>query len=300
MLMGFAFFAEIYNVPLRVQTVNGRSSLAAGVALLPMLGSVAVGSMLGGAVSGTKDRLSHTLTIGAALMSLGAGLLSTLEPTQHTSAKMYGFQVFSGLGFGLTVSSASILAAVECEISTHAVAQGLVAQVRVFGGAIGIAASTAILAVRENEQGTPAGTGSQPNSVAPQDRQVLRQAYSDAFQEIMWVSAGVSALAFVFALATFKRNLPDLQDRVLEQMRVEKERKEEAGVVGKGDTTPSTNSVAEETVPVVSKVDAGDEKGDNINAARKSSTSLKVGEETLAEKKVVVPAGKAAVDKMVV
>lgn len=225
MFMGFAFFSCIYNIPLRVQTVHGRSSLAAGVALLPMLGSVAVGSMLGGAVSGTKDRLSHTLIIGAALMSLGTGLLSTLEVTSSISHKLYGFQVLCGMGFGLTVSSSSILAAIECEIHSHAVAQGLTAQARVFGGSIGIAAATAILAVKEDSRDVQPGAQSDLRALQPEELDNLRHAYGQAFRQVMWVSAIISAVAFAFAVLTYKKDLPDLQDRVLEQMRVEAERR---------------------------------------------------------------------------
>lgn len=158
-------------------------------------------------------------------MSIGTGLLSTLKVTSSISPKLYGFQIFCGMGFGLTVSSSSILAAIECEIDSHAVAQGLTAQARVFGGSIGIAASTAILAVKENSRNIPPGAQSQLDSVGPEDLNNLRHAYGQAFQQVMWVSAIVSAIAFAFAVLTYKKDLPDLQDRVLEQMRVEAERR---------------------------------------------------------------------------
>lgn len=40
---GFPFFVVIINLPLRFQIVNGDSPIMAGVHLLPMLGTSAVG-----------------------------------------------------------------------------------------------------------------------------------------------------------------------------------------------------------------------------------------------------------------
>jgi hypothetical protein len=50
MLIGFPYFVVIYALPSRFQVVNERSSLASGVALLPLLGSSAIGSTLAGIV----------------------------------------------------------------------------------------------------------------------------------------------------------------------------------------------------------------------------------------------------------
>lgn len=143
-LTGFANFIAIYSLPLHFQIVNGTSSLTAGVALLPMLASAAVGSILGGL---TASHSFPALAIASALMALGSGLLSTLSLHHGVQAKTYGFEVLLGLGLGLSISSSTLLAATKCEVANHAVAQGIVAQARVLGGSIGIAASSAILGV---------------------------------------------------------------------------------------------------------------------------------------------------------
>jgi MFS family permease len=116
MLVGFPYFLVIYSLPIRFQVVNEETPLAAGVGLLPMLGSAAVAAMLGGLISGKKDRTWVGLILGASLMAIGAGLLSTLSNTIDVEAKTYGAQVFLGLGFGLTVSSAIVTAVLQSEI----------------------------------------------------------------------------------------------------------------------------------------------------------------------------------------
>ena len=118
-ITGFPYYVVIYNVPLHLQIVNGKSSLMAGLGLLPLLVSTATGSMLAGAVSSKKDLSFYTLTIGSCLLTLGTGLLSAISSDSAIDPKIYGFEVFVGLGFGLCVSTSSILAAIQCEIKDH-------------------------------------------------------------------------------------------------------------------------------------------------------------------------------------
>lgn len=109
LLMGFPYFVVIYSLPLRFQVVNGKSPLTAGLGLLPMLGSTAIASFLGGMLNGTKNRVFLTLLAGSGLSVIGTSSLSTLANTEYVEAKTYGFLVFVGLGFGLTVSTVSML-----------------------------------------------------------------------------------------------------------------------------------------------------------------------------------------------
>lgn len=116
LLAGFPYFLVIYALPLRIQVVNGRSALTAGVSLMPMLGAVAVASTISGMLNSKKDFFCFTLLTGALFMTIGTAALSSLESAVAIPAKMYGFQVFVGLGFGLMVSTVSIGASLECEL----------------------------------------------------------------------------------------------------------------------------------------------------------------------------------------
>ena len=115
LLVGFPYFMAIYSLPLRVQVVNGKSQLIAGVSLLPMLGSVAIASTVGGAMNSKKDRICLTLVVGSVFMVIGTACLSTLSNVVALESNMFGFQVFVGLGFGLMVSTVSLGANLESE-----------------------------------------------------------------------------------------------------------------------------------------------------------------------------------------
>lgn len=118
LLLGYPYFMINYAFPLRAQVVDDKSSLMAGIMLLPMLGSVAVGSILGGALSRTKNYLFETMLAGACLMTLGVGLL-TIVHDAGDDAKALAFILFAGLGFGLNVGSATMLTAYEVPIINY-------------------------------------------------------------------------------------------------------------------------------------------------------------------------------------
>lgn len=113
LLLGFPYMLLIFVVPLRVQVVGGKSALLAGVMLLPMLVMVAIGSVVSGAVNSKKQMIAESLLVGSCLMLLGCGLLTTLSTRELDSAKLLGFVTFCGLGFGLTVSSSTMIASLE-------------------------------------------------------------------------------------------------------------------------------------------------------------------------------------------
>lgn len=199
-----------------------------------MLGSVAVASVLGGAVNAKRNNTCATLVAGSSLMLLGTVLLSTLSNTVEVQARTYGFQVFVGLGFGLTVSTVSLGVGLESELRDSstasptvilgtlilipvfiAVAQGIVAQVRVLGGSIGIAASTAILGVTQRRQLITTGLitpeqlatlHSSAKTFTEEQLYAVRQAYSDAFREDLHVCAIISGVCILITLAAFRRN----------------------------------------------------------------------------------------------
>ncbi|ATZ49074.1 hypothetical protein BCIN_04g02680 [Botrytis cinerea B05.10] len=231
LLMGFPYFVVIYSLPLRFQVVNGKSPLAAGLGLLPMLGSTAVASFLGGMLNGTKNRVFFTLLAGSGLSAIGTSSLSTLSNTEYVEAKTYGFLVFVGLGFGLTVSTVSMLSNYESSIRDHAVAQGITSQARILGGSIGIAASTAILSLAQQTQLTGivspeqlASLETSAKSMTYAQLHAVRQAYSDSFSEDMKVCAIVAGVCVLVTIGTWKKNPVTIEQRFREQIEEEVQR----------------------------------------------------------------------------
>lgn len=118
LFMGFPFMLLTYSLPLRAQVVSKKSPLVAGIMLLPMLGTTAVGSVLGGALNSKRNHIFETILAGTCLMTLGCGLLSTVGGSEDDT-KALGFLTFAGLGFGLSTSAATIMTGLECPIRDY-------------------------------------------------------------------------------------------------------------------------------------------------------------------------------------
>ncbi|CZT12847.1 related to multidrug transporter [Rhynchosporium agropyri] len=226
LLAGFPYFMVIFALPLRLQVVNGKSQLVSGVALLPTLAAVAITSSIGGMMNSKRDLIWPTLLAGSLFMVIGCACLSTLDNVPQIQAKMYGFQVFVGLGFGLMVSTVSMGASLECELRDRTVAQGIIAQARVLGGSIGIAASTAILSKMRHRYLSNILTTPQllnleasSRSLTPAQHLAVQTAYSTSFSESMKVCAAVSGACVLATLITFRRTPMVIMERRDEQAR---------------------------------------------------------------------------------
>ena len=213
LFIGFPFFATIFSYPLRLQVVNGKSGLMAGVMLLPLLGGVAVGSMLCGAINSTKNYLCETLVVACVLMTIGCALETTLSDSEHLEPKALGFLPLIGLGLGLMAAASTMMAAIQAPPDDHAAAQGIVAQMRILGGSIGIAASSAILAKHEmGELGMVISSESTSAAGDSPTAGLVRQVFSAAFKENMRACAIISAAGLLLACGTFQRQRKTLME----------------------------------------------------------------------------------------
>ncbi|KAK3904946.1 hypothetical protein C8A05DRAFT_42045 [Staphylotrichum tortipilum] len=225
LLIGFPYLLCIYAFPVRFQVVYGKSARDAGLMLLPMLAATALGTVGAGVVSGAADkkaRFFETLMAACVLMLLGCGLEIMAGSEGKVEAKVLGFLVFIGLGFGLSAAAGTMTAAVEAPVFEHASAQGIMAQVRIFGGSIGIAASSAILGSKSRAQlatgALPAEAfthlAANPAALSPGQWAAIRQVYTDALKEDMIVCCAVLAAAMVVTLGAYRKNRVSMEEMI--------------------------------------------------------------------------------------
>ncbi|CAG9946739.1 unnamed protein product [Clonostachys rosea f. rosea IK726] len=214
LVLGFPYFIIVFSFPLRTQIVSGKDALIAGVML-----------------SSNTNRLFETLFAGACLLTLGCGLLSTVKGSGDDS-KALGFLVFAGLGFGFTASASSMLANVEAPVRDFAPAQGIVSQLRILGGSLGISASTLLLQneIRQHlaglltaEQLQTLGHVGTPLTEIQQE--ALELAYSNMFRNGMLIAAGVGGLGILTTLPAFRRERKNFQEQRQERVVEERERR---------------------------------------------------------------------------
>ncbi|KAK3390892.1 major facilitator superfamily transporter [Podospora didyma] len=234
MLTGFPYLLCVYVFPLRFQIVNGKSALDAGLMMLPMLAATALGSLAGGMINEKKNRLFETILLSCVMMIIGCGLETMASSEFAVEPKVLGFMAFIGFGFGISASASTMIAAIESPIREHASAQGLIAQVRIFGGSIGIAASSAILGVKTQKLasilppgGVARATSGGPSPTTQEQWEAIRSIYTDAFREDMIVCCAVLAGGIVCALGVYRRNRKSMaevfRDRYIEEAKRRRE-----------------------------------------------------------------------------
>lgn len=116
---GFTLFVCVFYIPLRFQIVNLDDPLRAGIHLLPLLASAALGAMVGGLSSLKKNHIFSTCMVASVLIIVGAALLSTLPWTFPIPASIYGYQIIAGLGTGMTLSAIALMVPLETDFRDH-------------------------------------------------------------------------------------------------------------------------------------------------------------------------------------
>lgn len=99
-------------------------------------------------------------------------------------------------------------------------AQGIIAQVRILGGSLGIAASSAILGAKVRSELSSVLSPAQMQSLAsavaqltPEQHAAVRHTYTDALKEDMIVCTAVLAVAFFLTFGAYRKNRLTIGER---------------------------------------------------------------------------------------
>ena len=103
-LFGFfatsAFMIPIFYIPLYFQAVKGTSATASAIDTLPFIVGVTATSMGSGFLLAMVGYFMPFMFVGAALLAIGTGLLSTLG-VDASIPQWVGYQIIAGIGAGL-------------------------------------------------------------------------------------------------------------------------------------------------------------------------------------------------------
>ena len=222
--VGVALFGGAVFLGQYFQIARGYSPTAAGLLTLPMV----IGSMLSATVSGNLitryGRWKRFLVAGAAMMTIGFGLLATIDA--HTDMVVVGVFLFVlGCGMGMTMQNLVLAVQNNVAQSDMGAASSVVAFFRSLGGSVGVSALGAVLAhdvarsvrtglTRLAEQGVqlPGGAGHDtgnipdPSTLPGPVRSIFENAFGDATGHIFLVALPFAIGAFVCVL--FIREVP--------------------------------------------------------------------------------------------
>ena len=213
----------MFLLPLRLQIVNHDSPATAGLHMLPLLFSGGVGSFVAGGLCRKLNNTSSTFMVGSALIVLGVGLLTTLSSSIKIQLKLYGFEVFLGLGIGMVFSSISVTVSLRVQPQFRSVIQGVVAQARLLGGSIGVATANAVTGQQLHSILKGVLTPSEISSLQINTRvldklssiqkEAVRVAWASVWKEMTRICLYVAVVALVVSLFTSSMRLSENQSK---------------------------------------------------------------------------------------
>ncbi|MFQ1000444.1 MDR family MFS transporter [Modestobacter sp. SSW1-42] len=206
-LVGIAMFGGTVFLSQYFQISRGYSPTAAGLLSLPMIGGLLVSSTVAGALITKTGLWKRYLVAGAALMTVGFGLLATIGA--DTSMWLIGlYMAVMGVGVGMLMQNLVLAAQNDVPARQLGSATSVLSFFRSLGGTIGVSVLGAVLASRVASElsvlgGSSSGEGAAVPDVAtlpPEVQTVVQNAYGDATAELFLIATPLAALALLVVL----------------------------------------------------------------------------------------------------
>lgn len=142
--IGSSMMILVYFLPIWFQAIRGVSAVDSGIRLLPMLLPMVFASIGTGIFVSKVGYYTPPMLIGACLMPIGVGLLTTLQ-VDSSNGKWIGYQILFGFGLGMTfqapnLAAQTVLTKMDVPIGTSLMFFG-----QLLGGAIFISVGQNVL-----------------------------------------------------------------------------------------------------------------------------------------------------------
>ncbi|KAJ9148310.1 Major facilitator superfamily transporter [Pleurostoma richardsiae] len=142
--IGSQMMIIVYFLPIWFQAIKGVSAVDSGIRLLPLVLPMVVSSMLTGIIITKVGYYTPFMIGGVCLMSIGAGLLTTLE-VDTPKAKWVGYQFLYGWGQGATFQAPNLAAQTVLPNRDVPIGTSLMFFSQLLGGAIFISVGQNVL-----------------------------------------------------------------------------------------------------------------------------------------------------------
>jgi hypothetical protein len=220
MCCGAVLFVAIYYLPIWFQVVKGASAVQSGIDNLALILGVTVGSIFGGVLTTVWGQYAPLMVVGAALSSVGFGLIATFTP-DISSGRWIGYQALAGFGLGMGMQQP--LVAVQNVLPLIDVPTGttLLVFVQTISGSIfnSVAQSVFYNKLQQNTVEyapglNPAivlGTGATAiqSTIPAQYLDGVKLAYNNALNQVMLIPAVIAAVGVIFGFTMEWRSIKD-------------------------------------------------------------------------------------------
>ncbi|KAL5480187.1 hypothetical protein ACEPAI_1457 [Sanghuangporus weigelae] len=223
-LFSMAFFTHIFFLPFYFQAVKGTTAEKSGICSIPYLVSVSLASVISAGAIIKVGYYSPFMWAGAAIFSVGSGLLFTLQTSSSTGVWI-GYQVVAAAGYGLGMQVPFLAIQAVLSASDMPTGNAIILFCTTFGGSISISVAetiftnTLINQVPKHSQGVDghviASSGATTlRQIIPSDQlQGVLEAYMYALQRTFILPIVASALSFIISLFMEWRSVKRIASR---------------------------------------------------------------------------------------
>lgn len=210
--LGASFFVYVYFLPIWFQAIKGVDAVHSGIMNLPLILGLVLMSIVAGGLVTTVGYYTPFVIASSVLMSIGAGLLTTLHPnTGH--AMWIGYQAIYGFGVGLGMQQTII--AVQTVLPKKDVPTGtaIVMFAQTLGGALFVSIADSVennALISQLEAVVPdldpsvvirAGATNIKNVVPAADLSGVIVAYNTAIMHTFYVGLAMAVVSILGAVA---------------------------------------------------------------------------------------------------
>ncbi|KFZ04166.1 hypothetical protein V502_10359 [Pseudogymnoascus sp. VKM F-4520 (FW-2644)] len=224
--MQLAILSLVYFLPFFFQAVQGSSAKTSGLSILPFGITTAIATLIGSAIVTFGGIYIPFMWLGAALLAIGTGLLHTL----HRASPMrewFGYQVISGIGFGIGVQIPFFAIQVVLDAADIPVASALIAFCQSLGGTVGAAIAQNVFqsSLVRNLKKIPgidvdsvvtAGGAGVVDAVPAPLLGAARDAYNNATTSAFLVAVASAGVCFVASMGMEWRTIPKTKKKTHE------------------------------------------------------------------------------------
>ncbi|KAF3770926.1 hypothetical protein M406DRAFT_96985 [Cryphonectria parasitica EP155] len=209
--IGASMMIVVYYLPIWFQAIEGISAVNSGIRLLPLVLSMVLASISSGFLVARIGYYTPFLLVGICIMSVGSGLLTTLQ-VDTSEGKWIGFQIVYGFGMGSSFQAPNLAAQTVLPTRDVPVGTSLILFSQLLGGAIFTSVGSNVLdnELLKNLAGIPgvnpalvlsAGATEFVNVIPASAKAAVLKAYNSSLRVAFVVAVAMSCLTIIGALA---------------------------------------------------------------------------------------------------
>lgn len=215
--------SQSYNLPFYFQAVKGVNAQESGINILPFGVTISIATLISGTLMTLSGYYVPFMWLGSALFAVGGGLFYTLSGSSSLG-QWFGYQVLSGVGYGMTVqvpifAIQVVLTAADIPLGTTMVILG-----QCLGGAVGLAIGQNVFQnslhrLLNKIQGIDvsvvvASGGVDLEHIVPAKLLAsVRDAFSGGVSNAFLVAVGLGGIGFLASLGMERRRIQSSKDR---------------------------------------------------------------------------------------